>query len=108
MIPGTNPRMCLLSDEYSPSVAVFNCDMGHDACGEVKVRYVPQALGGASYFGNPSFTGYAVKAILPDSFLKRRNNKGLENVAVSPDGKSAWTMVQVGRRAGGGRGGLAR
>ena len=173
VIPGTsNPKLCMLSDEYSPSVAVFNCDFDHASCGEVrrvaggqcawclvagvallaaaaamaamaaaaragawnhppcktcdstflargglspiscllawtpvlatsfsdclqvKVRYVPKVLGGASYFG--SFTGYPVKAILPDSFMMRRNNKGLENVAVSPDGKTAWTMMQVG------------
>lgn len=58
------------------------------------MRYVPKVLGGASFFG--SFTGYPVKAILPDSFMMRRNNKGLENVAVSPNGKTAWTMMQVG------------
>lgn len=65
---------------------------------QVKVRYVPKVLGGASYFG--SFTGYPIKAILPDSFMMRRNNKGLENVAVSPNGKTAWTMMQVGRAGG--------
>lgn len=169
VIPGTsNPKLCMLSDEYSPSVAVFNCDFGHSSCGEVclcavcgqhgrlcvgslkaaapaasgstfcwwlpppatcalsqlpagrparptcllsstscffvvrlqvKVRYVPKIMGGPSYFG--SFSGYPVKAILPDSFTMRRNNKGLENVAVSPDGKTAWTMMQVGGWAGG-------
>lgn len=36
VIPGTsNPRLCLISDEYSPSVAVVNCDVDHDSCGEV-------------------------------------------------------------------------
>ena len=65
---------------------------------QVKVRYVPKTLGGPSYFG--SFSGYPVKAILPDSFMMRRSNKGLENVAVSPDGKTAWTMMQVGGLGG--------
>jgi len=63
-------------------------------CMQVKVRYVPQSLGASPFFS--TFTGYPVKAILPDAFLKRRNNKGLENAAVSPDGKVAWTMIQVG------------
>ncbi len=58
------------------------------------MRYVPQSLGNSSFFG-AGFSGYPVKAILPDSFLMRRNNKGLENAAVSPTGKTAWTMMQV-------------
>lgn len=37
VIPGTsNPKLCMLSDEYSPSVAVFNCDFDHASCGEVR------------------------------------------------------------------------
>ena len=68
---------------------------------QIKVRYVPQSLGGSSFFGAAGgFTGYPVKAVLPDSFLMRRNNKGLENAAVSPDGKTAWTMMQVGWACG--------
>lgn len=58
------------------------------------MRYVPQSLGNSTFFG-AGFSGYPVKAILPDAFLMRRNNKGLENAAVSPDGKTAWTMMQV-------------
>lgn len=55
---------------------------------------MPQSLGNSSFFG-AGFSGYPVKAILPNSFLMRRNNKGLENAAVSPTGKTAWTMMQV-------------
>lgn len=46
--------------------------------------------------------GYSVKAVLPNAFMMRRTNKGLENVAVSPDGKTAWTMMQVGGCSRGG------
>ncbi len=36
VIPGTsNPRLCLISDEYSPSVAVVNCDIDDASCGQV-------------------------------------------------------------------------
>ena len=63
------------------------------------MRYVPQALGNSTFFG-AGFSGYPVKAILPDAFLMRRNNKGLENAAVSPNGRTAWTMMQVTRLDG--------
>ncbi len=32
--------------------------------------------------------------VLPEIFSKRRGNRGLENVAVSPDGKTAVTFMQ--------------
>lgn len=36
VIPGTSsPKLCMLSDEYSPSVAVFDCDFGSASCGQV-------------------------------------------------------------------------
>lgn len=42
VIPGTsNPRLCLLSDEYSPSLAVVNCDVQHANCGEVRGHGLP-------------------------------------------------------------------
>ena len=38
MIPGTSPKLCLISDEYSPSLAVVNCDLAAPACGQVWLR----------------------------------------------------------------------
>lgn len=33
-------------------------------------------------------------AVLPEVFYQRRANRGLENVAISPDGKTAVTFMQ--------------
>ncbi len=71
----------LVGEEYAPSVAVINKD------GRVLVRYVPEGveLPGA---------GYPVKPILPAIFKQRRANRGIENLAMSPDGKTAWAILQ--------------
>jgi hypothetical protein len=46
VIPGTsNPKLCMLSDEYSPSVAVFNCEFGHSSCGEVRACWTARTCG---------------------------------------------------------------
>jgi hypothetical protein len=62
---------------------------------QVKVRYVPNNLV-QNFTGSFNTTGYQIKGILPDVLLQRRANKGLENLAVSPDGKIAFTMLQSG------------
>ena len=36
-----------------------------------------------------------VASILPSILLNRRNNRGAENVAVSPDGSTAYMLLQV-------------
>ena len=71
----------LVGEEYAPGVAVISRE------GRVLVRYVPEGieLPGA---------GYKVKAILPAIFKQRRANRGIENLAVSPDGKTAWAILQ--------------
>lgn len=71
----------LVGEEYAPSVAVIDRD------GRVLVRYVPEGveLPGA---------GYPVTPILPAVFKQRRANRGIENLAVSPDGKTAWVILQ--------------
>ena len=38
--------------------------------------------------------GYPIKKILPKSWSQRRKNRGLENVAVSPDGKTVIAIMQ--------------
>ena len=46
------------------------------------VRYVPQSLGGAQYFG--AFSGYTVKAILPDAFLKAATTRAWKTQRCRP------------------------
>jgi len=71
----------LISEEYSPSVLVVS------ASGQVLVRYTPatKPLAGASY---------PVKPILSSVLAQRRDNRGLESLALSPDGKTAFVMLQ--------------
>ncbi len=71
----------LLSEEYSPSILVVAAD------GQVLMRYTPKSK------PLPEAT-YPVKAILPDVFAQRRDNKGFENLALSSDGKFAYALLQ--------------
>lgn len=71
----------LVGEEYAPSVAVI------DKNGRVLVRYVPEGV-------DLSGAGYPVKPILPAIFKQRRANRGIENLAISPDGKTAWAILQ--------------
>ncbi len=68
-------------DEYSPSVVILSDG------GKVWKRYTPQGktLAGAAY---------PVSDRLPAILAQRRSNRGFESVAVSPDGKTAYTMTQ--------------
>ncbi|MBB6099251.1 alkaline phosphatase [Deinobacterium chartae] len=70
-------------EEYSSSLLILEAD------GRIVVRYVPQGtaakLAGARY---------PVKDLLPPIFAQRRNNRGFENLAVSPDGKQAFAILQ--------------
>jgi hypothetical protein len=72
----------LLGDESSPSLAVVS------AAGNVLVRYTPRSkpLPGANY---------RVNAMLPDSLLQRRQNRGFECLAVSRDGRFAYAILQA-------------
>jgi hypothetical protein len=72
----------LLSEEYSPSILVVAAD------GRVLMRYTPKSK------PLPEAT-YPVKAILPDVFIQRRDNKGFENLALSGDGKFAYALLQA-------------
>jgi hypothetical protein len=71
----------LLVEEYSPSVVVV--DLG----GAVLKRYIPSSktLPGA---------GYPVSSILPPILDQVRANRGLESIAVSPDGMTAYAIMQ--------------
>ncbi len=69
-------------EEYPPSAGIID-----GATGRVKVRYVPSTL------SLPS-AGYRVVPILPVVLTNRRPNKGLEGLAVSPDGHPAFAILQ--------------
>jgi alkaline phosphatase len=71
----------IVVEEYSPSVVII------DANGKVTRRYTPQGktLPGASY---------PVSDTLPAVLSQRRVNRGFEGVTVSPDGTTAYTVMQ--------------
>ncbi|TFU26335.1 esterase-like activity of phytase family protein [Thermus tengchongensis] len=73
-------RGYLLVEENSPSVLFA------DARGRVLVRYTPK--------GVRLPARYPVRDILPEVLALRRNNRGLENLALSGDGKTAWAVLQ--------------
>src|SRR5689334_14110630 len=71
----------IVVDEYSPSIAIIS-----DA-GRVLKRYTPagKTLAGAAY---------PVTDNLPAILAQRRANRGFESIAVSPDGRTAYTLTQ--------------
>ena len=71
----------LISEEYGPSVLVVNTN------GQVLMRYVPENK------PRPGAT-YPVHAILPSVLSQRRTNRGFEALALSPDGRTAYVMLQ--------------
>eukprot|EP01026_Neomeris_dumetosa_P082885 TRINITY_DN9542_c0_g1_i3.p2 TRINITY_DN9542_c0_g1~~TRINITY_DN9542_c0_g1_i3.p2 ORF type:complete len:359 (+),score=75.54 TRINITY_DN9542_c0_g1_i3:739-1815(+) len=88
VFPIAGTGLCLAVDEYSPSIFVVNCDFDDDeACGTIVMRYTPQGvtLDGATY---------PVKDTLPKIYTERRNGRGFESIAVSPEGSTAFVFVQ--------------
>jgi hypothetical protein len=71
----------LISEEYGPSVLVV------DPNGKVLMRYLPK---GKAIAGTP----YPVRDSLPGVLKNRRSNRGFENIALSPDGKTAYAILQ--------------
>jgi alkaline phosphatase len=71
----------LISEEYGPSILVV------DPNGQVLMRYMPK---GKAQLNTP----YPVKDNLPEILKNRRSNRGFENLALSPDGKTAYAVLQ--------------
>jgi alkaline phosphatase len=71
----------VLVEEYGPSVVIVGSG------GNVLKRYTPvgKTLPGAHY---------AVSDILPPVFKQRRANRGFESLAISSDGRTAYTLLQ--------------
>lgn len=72
-----------IGDENGPSIAHFSAD------GRMLVRHVPQGTEG-------EFAGarYDVKGSLPAILTKRAINRGIESMAVSPDERFLYFIVQ--------------
>jgi alkaline phosphatase len=71
----------LISEEYGPSVLVV------DPHGKVLMRYLPKGKAKVD-------TPYSVKDSLPEVLKNRRSNRGFENLALAPDGKTAYAILQ--------------
>lgn len=70
-----------LVEEYSPSLLHVSRH------GVVLARYVPRGLGLTG-------TGYPVYETLPAILATRKQNRGFEGLAISPDGRTLYTSVQ--------------
>lgn len=74
-----------ISDEYAPSILELDAD------GHVLTRHVPV---GAEEFYESAGTGYPVRGSLPAALLYRKDNRGLEDIALLPDGKTIVAALQ--------------
>lgn len=72
-----------LGEEYAPSLVHVAAD------GTIVNRVVPAGV--ETQLAN---AGYPVSGDLPEIFAKRRLNRGIESVAVSPDNKYLYTIMQ--------------
>jgi hypothetical protein len=68
-------------EEYRPSLLRVSAE------GRVLERFVPE---GASLAGADA----KVHDVLPAAYANRRDNRGFESLAVSPDGTRLWTLLQ--------------
>ncbi len=75
------PDGFFVSEEYGPSV------LRVDGLGRVLARHVPKGLG-------LSGAGYPVHETLPAVFARRKQNRGFESLALTPDGKRLYAIVQ--------------
>ncbi|MFZ1771095.1 MAG: esterase-like activity of phytase family protein [Caldilinea sp.] len=69
------------ADEYAPSLLHIAAD------GRVLTRYVPQGL---DYAG----ANYPVAATLPALYARRNSNRGFEGLALSPDERTLYAVLQ--------------
>ena len=58
-----------------------------DPTGKVLMRYLPKGKAKTD-------TPYPVKDSLPEVLKNRRSNRGFENLALAPDGKTAYAILQ--------------
>lgn len=70
-----------MAEEYRPSLLHVSAD------GRVLQRFVPQ---GSRLEGADA----DVHGVLPEAYAARRDNRGFESLALSPDGVRLWAMLQ--------------
>ena len=71
----------ILVEEYGPSVVIVS------PSGNVLKRYTPAGK-------NWPLANYSVSDTLPAVLKTRRANRGFESIALSPDGRTAYTIMQ--------------
>lgn len=74
-----------VSDEYGPSLVEL------DAEGHILMRHLPW---GADTAYREAGVGYPVAGSLPATYVNRKPNRGLEDLALLPDGKTIVTALQ--------------
>jgi len=74
-------RTFWLSDEYSPAIVEV------DATGTILQRLVPDGL-------QLNVPGQNLRPILPGVLIKRRGNRGMEGIALAPDGTRLFGAMQ--------------
>jgi len=72
-----------LSEEYGPSIVQVKKD------GTILQRLVPQGM--SAMLQSP---GVPLKEVLPASYLSRRQNRGMEAISITPDGKWMFAAMQ--------------
>lgn len=70
-----------IAEEYGPSILRL------DGTGKVLKRYVPQGIEWAG-------ADYPISGVLPAIYEKRKRNRGFEGLAISPDGKTLFAIMQ--------------
>jgi len=70
-----------VGEEYAPSV------LRVDAAGRVVARHVPKGLGLAG-------AAYPVRETLPALYARRKPNRGFESLALTPDGRRLYAILQ--------------
>ncbi|OPA81082.1 copper amine oxidase [Paenibacillus selenitireducens] len=72
-----------LSEEYGPSIVQVKKD------GTILQRLVPQGM--SAMLNSPAVP---LKEVLPASYLNRRQNRGMEAISITPDGKWMFAAMQ--------------
>ena len=77
-----------VAEEYLPSLGTLSAD------GRVVERFVPEAMGDLP-------ADMAVRHALPAALARRRENRGFEALAASPDGRRLYALMQSPARGDG-------
>jgi hypothetical protein len=93
-----------VSDEYGPYVFRFSAEGRLLSALRPPEALIPKRGGADSFASNNPGAGQPVPSPA-DPVTGRQNNQGLEGLALSPDGKTLFTLLQSATRQDGGTGG---